>query len=195
MNPLFQALRKAVGAFADRESEGKTFTRRPSIGFKLPVDGLPPAHLAITPKWLKGNLRRKIHGRLVTSEICLELVETNIKAFGQDRPNREMSLRVNPTHCVCSRYYPSRWQEPLERIVTTVELFLQDPFAIFARSSDNCCVCGRGLTDGLSRSRGVGPECYRGATWFRGLVERDAKPELPDVFAFEQLQESLELTV
>jgi hypothetical protein len=172
---LFQALREKVAAFADREGEGRTFLRRPPIGFRLPAEDLPPGHVAVTPRWLKGNVRRKVPGRLVTSEVDLELVETRMKVFGDGRPTREMSLRVTATGCVARRYYPSHWGACLGRIVLTVEQFLQEPFIVFARSSDACCVCGRGLSDQLSRSRGVGPECLRGALWFRDLVEQDDK--------------------
>jgi hypothetical protein len=46
-----------------------------------------------------------------------------------------------------------------QRFIGTVREFLDNPGAVFARSHDACCICGRTLTDELSRSRGIGPEC------------------------------------
>jgi hypothetical protein len=40
--------------------------------------------------------------------------------------------------------------------------FAADPLAIFALESENCCLCGKKLTDRVSRSRGIGPDCFRG---------------------------------
>lgn len=60
----------------------------------------------------------------------------------------------------------------------TMEDYLRDPRAVLARSHDNCCCCGRGLTDELSMSRGIGPECIKnigfmmyGQTNWNRLVE------------------------
>lgn len=40
--------------------------------------------------------------------------------------------------------------------------FDANPLAIFALESDRCCFCRKPLTDKVSRSRGVGPDCFRG---------------------------------
>jgi hypothetical protein len=43
--------------------------------------------------------------------------------------------------------------------------FLDDHRTVFARSHDNCSCCGKALTDELSRSRGIGPECIKKLDW------------------------------
>jgi hypothetical protein len=49
------------------------------------------------------------------------------------------------------------------RVVETMRDFLDDSRAVLARSCGHCCICGRGLADELSRSRGIGPECIKSA--------------------------------
>ena len=65
-------------------------------------------------------------------------------------------------------------------VLGTMEDFLVNPRFVLARSHDNCCCCGRCLTDELSQSRGIGPECikniefmmYGQADW-NGLVKEE----------------------
>jgi hypothetical protein len=78
------------------------------------------------------------------------------------------------------------------RLVETIHDFLDDAAAVFARSHDHCCICGRGLTDEVSRSRGIGPECVHKIPWVgfalegaRSIVVREqpspsAKSEIAD---------------
>jgi hypothetical protein len=63
---------------------------------------------------------------------------------------------------------PQRYDPVLNPIqvgdkVTAREMLLDDQGEVLARSRDRCCICGRKLTDELSCSRGIGPECYRNA--------------------------------
>jgi hypothetical protein len=55
--------------------------------------------------------------------------------------------------------------DDLRRVLATVCSFNGDRRAVLARSHDHCCICGRGLTDELSRSRGIGPECIHKTEW------------------------------
>jgi hypothetical protein len=65
--------------------------------------------------------------------------------------------------------------EVLRRAVAVMDDFLADRRAVFARSHNNCCVCGRSLTDEQSRARGIGPECIKGVDFFLVL---GAEPRL-----------------
>jgi hypothetical protein len=38
---------------------------------------------------------------------------------------------------------------------------LADPMRLFSEQKDHCCCCGKALTDPVSRTRGIGPECAR----------------------------------
>jgi hypothetical protein len=91
--------------------------------------------------------------------------------------------------------YPSAPRDAA-RVVETIHDFLDDAAAVFARSHDHCCICGRGLTDEVSRSRGIGPECVHKIQWggialefASSIVVRDepspsAKSEIADDESF-----------
>jgi hypothetical protein len=49
----------------------------------------------------------------------------------------------------------------LTTLVQLLRDWRQNPGAVLARSTDHCCVCGRVLTDPISRGHGIGPECVR----------------------------------
>jgi len=51
----------------------------------------------------------------------------------------------------------------VHEFINTVSDFILFPWQVFGRSKNKCCCCGKGLTDDISRSRGVGPECLRSA--------------------------------
>lgn len=51
----------------------------------------------------------------------------------------------------------------VHEFISTVSDFILFPWQIFSRSKDRCCCCGKWLTDDISRSRGIGPECLRSA--------------------------------
>jgi hypothetical protein len=58
-------------------------------------------------------------------------------------------------------WYPSRFFAALENFAQTSKEFVLFPWQVFSRSKDRCCICGKGLTDEISRGRGIGPECLR----------------------------------
>ncbi|HBJ33420.1 MAG TPA: hypothetical protein DDZ51_01405 [Planctomycetaceae bacterium] len=57
------------------------------------------------------------------------------------------------------RYAPSA----VDEFVKVVNEFILFPWQILSRSKNRCCCCGKWLTDDVSRSRGIGPECLRSA--------------------------------
>lgn len=57
------------------------------------------------------------------------------------------------------RYAPSA----VDEFIKLVNDFILFPWQVFSRSESRCCCCGRWLTDDVSRSRGIGPECLRSA--------------------------------
>src|SRR6202453_2190578 len=60
----------------------------------------------------------------------------------------------------CARWSYLRGQQAIEDFVALVAEFPRNPESVFARSPTHCCLCAKRLTDGISRSRGIGPECY-----------------------------------
>lgn len=91
--------------------------------------------------------------------------------------DRLLTLWVKPEERAVNRIHTSAVTDLLTAL-GTMEDYLRDPRAVLARSHDNCCCCGRRLTDELSRSRGIGPECIKtigsmmyGQTNWNRLVE------------------------
>lgn len=60
----------------------------------------------------------------------------------------------------CARWSYLTGLQALEDFVALVAEFPRNPEAVFARSPTHCCMCGKRLADAVSRSRGIGPECY-----------------------------------
>ncbi len=49
----------------------------------------------------------------------------------------------------------------LNTILSTAHDLLMKPMMVFGRQADRCCCCSKVLTDVVSRTRGIGPECIR----------------------------------
>ena len=61
-----------------------------------------------------------------------------------------------------------------------------DPMGVFSRQADRCCRCSKPLTDVVSRTRGIGPECIR---LFR-CFDLDAPPTVVDKYRRKYLVET-----
>jgi Family of unknown function (DUF6011) len=158
----FVRLWSVTGPFFEELSKGETYPRRPPFSVRLPVEGAPPAKLLIAPGWSP-------HYKQVQPQLlCLELLVSRLEG----RPLVEIAFTFNgATLC------PLRWSyrygvESTRRVIETIKAFLAAPDVVFARTSDYCGICGRSLTDPISRGRGIGPECHGRATAFREAVER-----------------------
>jgi hypothetical protein len=144
-----------TGMAAERGGE---FRRKPNISLRLIADGLPAVKLIALPHWCAHS--KRLQCGLVRCELLVERELTS--AGGQVGKNRQQQIVVSlrPERVDLKRYRRSA-EEDVHRVVQTIRSFLSDRRAVLARSHDNCCVCGRALTDELSRSRGIGPECIK----------------------------------
>lgn len=162
-------------AFFREESEGKEFTRRPTVSITLPAAGDPPARLVAVPEW-----NRRTH-TLVLSRVCLEFLVDRFSITGEPQRSAEVKIHLDEglPHI---RRLSIRWgAEGIQRLVETVAQFLHDPAGVFSQSADHCCICRKALTDGASRARGVGPDCLRKANFLRELVERSLERKAESV--------------
>jgi hypothetical protein len=159
-------LHEVCSAFFAEQSAGKTYQRRPNLGLRLAAGGEPPARLLIHPGW---DSRRKA---LDTSRVRLELITDKADPRGgKPIPAVEIDVGLTAAGARASQYNLSpRGVESARRLAGLVAAFVRDPAREFARSSDRCCICGRALVDGVSRARGIGPECLRHETAFRRFV-------------------------
>jgi hypothetical protein len=167
------------------QEERSPVMRRPNISLRLIAD--PTAKLLVLPKWSKAK------GLLHCADLRLEfLTETLVETPDGDARNwskrlefdilpkdtmkfsRDDTPQLEPNVFQLRRYGADA-VEVLRRAVAVMDDFLDDRRAVFARSHDSCCVCGRHLTDEQSRSRGIGPECIKTVDFFLYLT---AEPKL-----------------
>jgi hypothetical protein len=163
--------------------------RRPNISLRLIASGDPAAKLLVLPHWSKS----KGGGHLYCHHLHLEfLTETAVHTPEGDALSwsKRLAFDILPK-CFLAFSLPDMRQVPpdvfrlkrigtnvieeMRRSVAVLDDFLTDRRQVFARSHDNCCVCGRSLADEQSKSRGIGPECVKGIDYF---AVRAAAPRL-----------------
>jgi hypothetical protein len=161
---IFREMRRRMEVFfraavADREP----FQWRPPISLRLIVQGSQPAKLVIAP-----HLHRDRDGVYLRPEThCIELLEQvdvetkNGKAWHGERQLAIENTGYRRDVPTASRFSKNALADAA-RLVTTLRDFLTDHRTVLARSCDQCSICGKGLTDELSRARGIGPECIKG---------------------------------
>lgn len=81
--------------------------------------------------------------------------------YGPARPLRKDAPGKPGTdeYIAWMRDYFDRWTSWALRVKEAIEA---DPLAAqrgFAETTAHCCVCGRALTDGASKTLGIGPDC------------------------------------
>ena len=161
------------------------YERRPTIGLRLQL----PANLtlAIRPGWTPPRLRYsddpadpRLFGRLHTDVVMLELLG----------PNKLMTLTLRegePPRAGWTPYNPDVRATRLRTILDTAHDLLMDPADVFSRQADKCCCCGKALTDVVSRTRGIGPECIR---MFGSFTEFAERPDAVAKYRRKYLQET-----
>jgi hypothetical protein len=168
---LWERVRVFVADFFAEQVGPGPHTRRPSVALRLPATGEHPARLVLRPAWCNT-------GKCPTPGVVeAELVTEQLKVSGKLFPCRELTVSIRTTGCRLTRAYLSRLGELLSRSAAAAERFLADPMGTFAGSAGNCCICGKGLSDPVSRGRGIGPECHKTAEYFTRLVYHEKKGE------------------
>lgn len=146
------------------------YGRRPLIGLRLAVDA--NKSLTCKPGWTPAKWRcadspavlvepgrlhlDRVHVELVTPAVKLKMTitEDGVRLGGYSfRGDRHLML------------------DDIKLVGRTFHRLIADPMATFAAQSDNCCCCGKALTDITSRLRGIGPECIK----YFAHAERTAK--------------------
>ena len=149
--------------------DGRTeFERRPNISLRLIADGDTPSKVIVLPGFHKGHNS----STLLVQNHAIELLEQNTVKAKKDGvlvEGKQFQRRLTVKNHEdgppdVGRIYPSALRDA-HKVVGTIRDFLADRRAVLARNCDQCCICGRKLTDELSRSRGIGPECVQTAAW------------------------------
>jgi hypothetical protein len=156
---ILDAFRRRVTALFEAMRDGKEepFKRRPNISLRLIALGDPPAKVITIP-----HVRHdRTGGYLIPHNHTIELMEKKaIRAQDKDAEQLRCKLAFNNSDLTPSvgAIYKSAVADAC-RTIATIRDFLGDSRAVLARGCDHCCICGRHLTDEVSRSRGIGPEC------------------------------------
>lgn len=174
---VFDQFSERVGAlFREKlealQTESTVLFRKPAISLRLIVAGDPAAKLIVMPHWIRptGVLGGRLLCDLLTLELWTESPVMTAKGPGvQLRRKLTVRNRNGGMGWLVGSIFTSAEADAL-RVVDTLRDFVTDARAVLARNRANCCVCGRALTDELSRSRGVGPECVKGLEWFAFLA-------------------------
>lgn len=142
------------------QEDGKEYWRRPQIGLKLDLaDGKV---LAIRPGWQPSSHERgqdDISGVVIYEKVHLELLA----------PGKLLSLRLEPGNIyLCGNVFldMNTNKAHLQDILKAAHHLLTAPWETFSSQADRCCCCHKGLSDIVSRTRGIGPECIRWFKWF-----------------------------
>jgi hypothetical protein len=178
---LLERFRQRMAAFFGqwqvamfKENERRNPKRRPPIGLRLIAAGEPLGKVVTTPRW-----DPQCHHFAVWSITCELLVEEPVLVGGVEAVRRKRQITVSGNdHCGWRwlRKFHKTGLQDTSRVVSTIRDFMEDSKAVLARSHGWCCVCGRKLTDGLSRSRGIGPECIKRSQSL--LLAKPAQPLL-----------------
>jgi hypothetical protein len=169
--PALLTCHEVASTFFGEQSTGMAYTRKPSLSVTVPVQGEPPATLAIFPRWYAHKKT------LDTNVVIVELLLECLKVGGCQLRTREIALSISAsgvkwTHCVFATLDKS-----LPRLLSAIDALLKDPAGLFVASPGRCCICRKKLSDGASLARGVGPECLRMGNRFLELILRLSQRE------------------
>jgi Family of unknown function (DUF6011) len=135
-------------------------TRKPSLGLRL-VAADQQLLVGVSPRWNAHthtvNLRCAVLD--VITEVQGYLEREPPTPFYQLDPALSLALQTDavPRLTRWSRTAPAL----MPPVVALLTQFRADPAAVLKHSTRFCAICGRHLTDGQSRARGVGPECLK----------------------------------
>jgi hypothetical protein len=144
-----QLLDADAGSSDSPRTVGGPFDRRPVLGLTLRVVN---GKVVLRPGW---DARKKwIDTRDLAGDVWLPDPET-------EQPHRAWSFVWANGRMGRHRFCPPQADAALATLLQLPRDWRQNPGAVLARSTDHCCVCGRVLTDPVSRGRGIGPECSK----------------------------------
>ncbi len=144
------------------------YVRRPTASFRLICSTTPASKVIVHPgwSWRRGGapgFNSQRHGVVSPERFDCELLQERITTVHR-QPVRKFDrlLTLGVTQEVRAvKLIHSSAENDVMTVLGAMEDFLVNPRSVLARSHDNCCCCGRGLRDELSRSRGIGPECIK----------------------------------
>lgn len=144
-------LRDNCVAFFLEASEGKIYSRTPSLALRLPHDDYV---VVVKPTTTHSN------GVMVDDRgVLIECLKRCNDAVQNKFPVKMLGVCVETSARKTMWYRNGKSDGAATALVEMARLFVDDPQSVIARNTNNCCCCGKSLRDEVSRARGVGPEC------------------------------------
>lgn len=164
--PPEELLTWLTGYFASK-ADGREFKRKPSMRFRTTFE---ERQIDVQPKWRNIGTSRAAKVVLIPGELHFQVnaFSDKFKAY-----KWVLMLKRQPsgrfTYSGLSGGYRSGLEE-LERLCRFFKAAAADrEGTLRAGANGRCCFCGKVLTDPVSISRGIGPECYRDFLGFSGV--------------------------
>lgn len=160
--PYFELRKQDASARVKALLEGVEFRQRPVIALRL-YDKWDK--IVIRPCWT-GERKDgyQIGGNLNPQAMTLELFRDHPSCRGS-----RLDMRIAPDRVKAYRISAKMPvnEDNIKYVADTLTGFLDSPVEFFQRGDhSHCCFCGKELTDQVSVSRGVGPECIKVFDYF-----------------------------
>lgn len=171
-------------AYFNSKAAGRAFKRKPSMRFRTTFE---ERQVDVTPGWQSRGSRASREVTLIPNQLAF-----NLNAFS-DRFKAYrwvLMLRWQPstgfTFCGVAGGY-RRGLVELECLRRFFVAATADREGTLRGGADGrCCFCGKVLTDPVSMSRGIGPECYRDFVGFTSVQASLAMPQDGNGFSFSK---------
>jgi hypothetical protein len=169
-------------AYFSVKAAGRTFKRKPSMRFRTTFE---ERQVDVMPGWQSRGSRSAREVVLIPGQLSF-----NLNAFS-DRFKAwrwALMLRWDPSAGFTFRGVSGGYLQGLEEVERLRRFFAAattDREATLRGGADGrCCFCGKVLTDSVSMSRGIGPECYRDFVGFASVQASLAIPQDGNGFSF-----------
>jgi hypothetical protein len=132
-------------------SEGKVYSRAPSLALRLPHED----YVIV----VKPMITRRQGVMVDDRGVLIECLKRCNDAVQNKFPVRMLKVSVETSARKTMWYRNGKSDGAATSLVEMARFFVDDPQSVISRNTDNCCCCGKSLRDEVSRARGVGPEC------------------------------------
>jgi hypothetical protein len=145
------ALRDHCIEFFLEASEGKVYSRAPSLALRLPHED----YVIV----VKPMITRRQGVMVDDRGVLIECLKRCNDAVQNKFPVKMLKVSVETSARKTMWYRNGKSDGAATALVEMARFFVDDPQSVISRNTDNCCCCGKSLRDEVSRARGVGPEC------------------------------------
>ncbi len=143
-----------------------TRTRRAPIGFRLILPPLFEDDMIRYVAAIRPGMARSYGAiYLVPERLEIDVIHDKWQQISNDQMAHNIGpavkLRIADDEIKHAGYRFSTVLPALGRLADTLREWVDDPSSMLVGSSDRCLFCCKTLTDDVSRTRGIGPECQK----------------------------------